>query len=396
VNGRGRDPAASLGSADTIIRRTGDGPGSSTITIRGGQRPDRALTWRVIIGLIVFAIFFLRQPTELIRPQFVWEEAGAYWAMSFVQDPVHFLFDPWVGYLSVPPRAVFLLTRLGPPEIAPAVGDVMHGLIVAAVSIFLLSDRLGSALPDRRLRIGFALALPLLPITEPFGSPLSMQWFLAVYLAALALADGRRWYDVPFATLAVLSGFACAIAAPLFWWRRDRLSVAVTAGAAVQFALVAQSSRHPLPFDAVALVLRASIPGSIVILLAVVAARSLPLRTLVAFGYLGVVTAAMGVLAMGLSVGDPSVGSRYFFALAACVALIAMSSTLKHHAEGAVLAGLLIAGSIHAFSAPVLPDTNWAANARCIGGPVPCTVPIVPPEWSVVWPGNDSYRMRSP
>jgi hypothetical protein len=85
-----------------------------------------------------------------------------------------------------------------------------------------------------------------------------MQWFLAIYLVALSLADGRRWYDELFAALAILSGFACALAAPLFWTRRNRLSVVVTACSALQFGLVALSSRHPLPFDPIALLQRSS------------------------------------------------------------------------------------------------------------------------------------------
>jgi hypothetical protein len=109
-----------------------------------------------------------------------------------------------------------------------------------------------------------------------------------------------------------------------------------------------------------------------VIILALLAARSLPYRTLAVFGYLALVTALMGALAMGYGVGDPA----YFFALAACVALIAIASVLK--------------------CAPIQPDTDWPAHARCIGGPVPCMVPIDPPEWSVAWPGNDSYRVRPP
>lgn len=113
--------------------------------------------------MLVFLIVLLREPHAILRPEFVWEETRDFWTPTFTLDPLTNLVQSTEGYLVMPSRAAFMLARLGPPEIAPAVTILVHAVIIALVAMFFASDRLATAIPDRRVRIVFALAIPSCP-----------------------------------------------------------------------------------------------------------------------------------------------------------------------------------------------------------------------------------------
>lgn len=50
------------------------------------------------VGLIAFSIVLLRQPHAILRPQFVWEEAGAIWAATCAVGLATLLREiiPWI------------------------------------------------------------------------------------------------------------------------------------------------------------------------------------------------------------------------------------------------------------------------------------------------------------
>jgi hypothetical protein len=116
-------------------------PNARTIRERFEAIPHRYLV--LAVALAVFALSVLRNPS-LWASQFVFEEAGAYWAMTFAQDPIRFLFDGWVGYLNVLSRMVFLAARVVSPEWAPAFTRLVESGIIAAVAAFFASERFGA------------------------------------------------------------------------------------------------------------------------------------------------------------------------------------------------------------------------------------------------------------
>jgi hypothetical protein len=346
-------------------------------------RRSRSGVWRSL-GIWAFsvAVVLLREPHVILRPQFIWEEAGQFWAPTFTIDPMHYLVEPWAGYLQVPSRAAFLLARLGPFEVAPAVTILIHAAIIGLVAVFLASDRLADAIPDRRVRLGLALALPLLPATETFITVLSAQWFLAVFVVALSLTTDRRWWDYPALAIAGLSGVAVTLALPLYW--RDRRGLVLLACAVIQGLTLLASDRRPNAPGVNARDL--AILGSLAV--AVILLRQLPLRTRASFIYLGVLTVLLGMLVLGGSSG----GGRTFLAISACLVLLALGGLFAVRPAGLALASVMVVAIIANFAIQGLPDTDWPQHAHCIGGPVPCVVPVEPsgyiPSYSVVWPGR--------
>ena len=282
-------------------------------------------------------------------------------------------------------RAAFLLARLGPPEVAPAVTILVYAAIIALVAVFLASDRLAVAIPDRRVRVLFALAIPLIPVPEVFISVLSVQWFLALYLAGLSLTKEIRRFDYVGVAIAGLSGIGAVLTLPLFW--RDRRGLVLLACAGLQAVVLVGSDRRPVPLDLLAPLARVGL-GIIPLVLALTLVRTLPLRTVVAFAYVAAATAAAGMLAGGHSIADPVLAGRYFFATAAVATLLAVAGVVARRPTAALLGGALIGAAVFSFSIPAPPDVDWAAHAHCIGGAAPCVVPAYPPNLSVSWPGR--------
>lgn len=339
----------------------------------------------MLVGLVVFFVVLLRQPNTILRPQFIWEETRDFWAPTFALDPLHYLVEPVAGYLPMVSRGAFLVARLAPPEVAPAVTILIHAAIIAFVAAFLASDRLAAAIPDRRVRILFALTIPMVPILEVYYSVLSAQWFLALYMVGLSLTKNVRRFDYVGVAIAGLSGVGAVLTLPLFW--RDRRGLVLLVCAGLQAIVFLDSDRRPVALDLLAPFERIGL-GIIPIILAIALVRALPLRTVMAFVYLAAVTAAAGTLAGGRLIADPAMSSRYFFAIAVVAALVAVAGAVARRRAGMLLGGALIGAAVLSFSIPAPPDVDWARNAHCIGGPSPCVVPAYPPALSVVWPGR--------
>jgi len=339
----------------------------------------------LLVGALAFVVALIRQPYTILRPQFVWEETRDFWVPTFTLDALRYLVDSTAGYLVIVPRVAFLLARLGSPEVAPAVTIAVHAAIIALVAGFFASDRLARAIPDRRVRVGFALAIPLLAVQEVFISVLSAQWFLALYLVGLSLTTEVRRYDYIGVAIAGLSGIGAVLTLPLFW--RDRRGLVLLACAGVQALVVLGSDRRPVAPDLLAPLGRIGL-GIIPIVLAITLVRALPLRTVLAFAYLAAATAAAGTLAGGHLLADPAMGGRFFFATSALAALLAVAGVVARCRTAALLGGALIVAALFSFSIPAPPDVDWADHAHCIGGPAACVVPAYPPNLSVTWPGR--------
>ncbi len=339
----------------------------------------------LFVGALVFLLVLLRQPHTIFRPQFIWEETRAFWTPTFTLDPLTNLLQPTQGYLVIVSRAAFLVARLGPPEVAPAVTILIHAAIIALVATFLASDRLAAAIPDRRVRILFALSIALVPIFELYWSVEWAQWFLAIYLAGLSLTKEVRRFDYLGVAIAGLSGIGAVLTLPLFW--RDRRGLVLLACAGLQALVLSRSDRQPLEMDLLAPLARVGL-GIIPIVLAITLVRTLPLRTVLTFVYVAAATAAAGTLAAGHLAAYPDLVGRYFFATAVVVTLLAIAGAVALRRTGAVLCGLLIGAALFSFSLPEPPDIHWADHAHCIGGPVACMVPAYPPYLFEAWPGR--------
>lgn len=344
-----------------------------------GSRARLPIVWAAVSGIVL-----LRQNYALTRPQFIWEETAAWWATTFTFDPLRYLIEPWSGYLVIPARAAFLIARLGPPEIAPAVTIVLHAAAIGLVAALLASNRLAGAIPDTRVRVAFGISIALLPLIAPYQSVLSGQWFFAIAIAGISLSPPRRW-DYPVMVIASFSGPATLITLPLFWlrWRPSKWRVVDGRGvvmalcALVQAISLATSEGRPMGF--------AFAPVIVVLIImlgvALVLMRALPFRTQLAFGYLAAITLFLGLFAMGY-------WGRYFLALWALVALGAVIGIVERRRAAIALATWFTVLAVGTFFSPMPPDVFWRAHARCIGGPDPCVVPADPPEWSVTWPGD--------
>ncbi len=69
-------------------------------------------------------------------------------------------------------------------------------LATAGVAAFIASDRLRTAVPDRRIRLALAIGFVLMPAAQDLTWHLVyLQWTLAFFLLARVLADepGPRW-----------------------------------------------------------------------------------------------------------------------------------------------------------------------------------------------------------
>lgn len=337
--------------------------------------------WRIpiTVAILVFGLVLLRQPHAILRPQFVWEETAAFWAASFTQHPLAYLVEPWAGYFQVLPRAVFLMARVAPPEVAPAVTLTFHAVFISMVALVMASDRMRTIFPDRRVQLTLAVGISVLPMAEPYVSVLSVQWFLALYLACLSLVPARR-IDYPLVVLAGMSGVGAVLAAPLFFtsWRPgrplDRRGLVLVVVAMGQGIVVLASGRGPRSPELLPIAVGALAIGG----LALVAGARLPVGTRVAFGSLAIVTLALGVIAMGLS-------GRYLLAASAFAVLVAAALLVRRRPAGIAIASILLALMLSAFPIPPVADSDWARQAHCIGGSDPCLVTVTPVEWSVDW-----------
>jgi hypothetical protein len=259
--------------------------------LREGMRARWATA---LVGLIVFAVALLRQPMEL-----VWEEPQHFWRSM----P---LWEPWAGYLQVVARGAFAVAY--PLESVPLT-RVLAAAVIALVAMFLASTRLSQAIPDRRVRIAFGVSLAFLPIAESYVGPLNSQWWLALLLVGIALTTERRWYDYPTIALAGLSGIGACLALPVF---RDRRGLVLVAVVMLQAVYLIGAARRP---SGIAISWQFAIVAALVVL-AVLTPR-LPRRTRFGFGWLSLVTIALGSWTIAGAEG----GWRYLTAACAFVTL---------------------------------------------------------------------------
>jgi hypothetical protein len=222
-------------------------------------------------------------------------------------DPWSYVLREWHGYVTPNARLVFLIGR--------ALDSVLFtrlaaAAVVAIVAMFLASERLAPAIPDRRVRLLFALSLAFLPVVGPYRGPLNDQWFVAIGLVGMALTTERRWWDYPLVFVGSLSGVAACLSWPTF---RDPRGLVVLGVSIVMAGLIVVSDRRPS--DPTMSTTVATIVVGVVLGMF---SPQLPLRTRLSFGYLALVTIGLGALT---GPGEGA-GTRYLTAGLAFIALV--------------------------------------------------------------------------
>jgi hypothetical protein len=320
----------------------------------------------LLLILAVLGILAVRDWPGLTHPQFVFEEAGAFWTGAVTQWPA--LFVPWGGFLHVGARLVFAVAALGPAELAPTATILLHWALIAGIVALVASDRLADAIPDRRDRVGFALVLPFLG-SDAILTALSSHLWLGLLLVLVALARPSRW-DVPLVLVAGLTGPISVIVWPLY---RRPLGFLVAACGAVQVGVLLLSGRESAPLDPGAFAMRA-LP--LIVLAALAIYRTpLPRRTVVSFAWLGLAMAAGGGLSLGDAFATPLLdtmvgpGARHVLAATAAIALFAVAGVLARRPLAILVAGVMVALIAHGFLQVPVGFVDWAAEAHCVGGP---------------------------
>jgi hypothetical protein len=380
---------------------------------------------------ISLLILVLRYPTSLFTAEPLWEDGPIFYLGGF--DGLESLVRPYQGYLHVAARMVALVAAAVPPAVGPLLMNAVTILATAGVAAFIASDRLRTAIPDRRIRLALAIGFVLMPAAQDLTWHLVyLQWTLAFFLLARVLADdpGPRWVwpDRAAVAIAGLTGPFSLLFAPLYLWRRRELGMTtwiVVACAAVQVAFVITARRaasgdwtalegvailatrllvEPLLGYRVTLSLSGAglplVAGALFVVaigaLLAIAARSVPRATLVVLTYGAVVVAVAGVLRSADSAASLLAGwggGRYFmFGTLAIIAVVVFSIGLGPRPQrraGIVLAMLLSIGVIWDFRILAPPSQGWSERSACIGGADPCLVPVFPGgDWDIRWPGR--------
>jgi len=383
-----------------------------------------------VVAPLTFGVLLLRRPEAIVRPQFYWEEADAFRAWAFAGEGAEVLLRPWAGYLTLIPRIAHVVAVWFPPEIAPVITTAVLYSIVAVTAAFIASERMAAALPSKPVRLLLCGLVVLLPGTGPMLlSSLNAQWFMAILVAAIALATEatsrrQRWLEVIAVTVASLTGPLGPVYVVLFGLRRlTRHRVVLMAfalvGSTVQLIVFAASSR-PLArgydaFSTIAVLLERSatsllgtrlglladeLPTSISVILggfilasAILCVRVLPRQTWMTFTILGATVAVLGTIAAGpRELAASPIHERYFVLGAFALGVIGIAGLAGGRRSALPIVLLLGAGVIGDVRIDSYEDTFWVANSRCIGSNQRCFVPIYPAPWSVTWPGNaDAY-----
>jgi hypothetical protein len=372
-----------------------------------------------------------RRPQVLLQPEFRVEDGQTFYIGTYFGSPLDQLFRPYQGYLHVVPRLVGFLERAVRVSAAPLIANAAAIAVAVAVAAYITSERLAPVISKPRLGLALAAVVLLLPgAAELQGSITFAPWYVAVFLIAAAVAsepDSRPGKGFELAALATagLTGPAVLFVAPLHVASavvartRWRLATAfcVCAAALVQLGFLVTSTRDPARggsfIDALDVVAvrgviepifgerltptlapsTALAAAGVVVACLVFAARGLPRSWLMVLAYLWLVSvgaALVGSLDTYADLRQPYVAERYFYLSGlAIAALIAAAIAAKRRPIALALGAMLVVGILKDFRIDPVPVEHWATRSACIGGPVPCRVPIDPvSSWTIHWPGR--------
>jgi hypothetical protein len=396
--------------------------------------PPRAWAWAnldisshvwLVRGLAIFAgalvVLFLRRPEALTIPEF-WGDEAKFYELALWNGPLS-MAATYAGYYSFVQRVIALLEVAVPPVYAPLLGNVVSLVTTALVAVFLASERMSQLIPDRRWRVLLAFAFVLLPASQQMlGSTTDIQWIVGVYLVAMLVvtpptSTRGRIGDVLGLLVAGLTGPTSILLWPLFALRalRDRRwllhLIVVSETALIQLAFLATSFRSiPWPLDVSLLpeiVLHRAVVtpivgmagpaytpllGIVVLAALVLAVVRLPRRLVLGALWVAVVFPLAGMRSSETPTWlflEPPGGERYFYLAGIVYVGLIIMALSRGYRSALPAAVLLLLGILVDARIPPDPVYGWAENATCIGGEVPCVVPVYPiPRWDVTWPGR--------
>ncbi|MEY2417598.1 MAG: hypothetical protein QOG90_278 [Actinomycetota bacterium] len=391
--------------------------------------------------VLAFAVLGARRPSGVFHPN-LWAEDGPIFLRSAYLEPWYrSLFHSYNGYLHLVLRAWAELASLLP---ASAVAAAYAVFALAAYPLCLsvvLSRRLRWLIPSDGARAALFVSLLLIPgARETIGNLTNALWPIGIGLMLLSFCDAPRTRGGRIAELAALAlggltGATSMLLWPAFalrWWRqRERHNLAafgvVLTTAIVQGLVLVANPRDDLGLQPA---LR-TIPRALLLriwgLLGVgehtltwhVFTRPMPLPMLV-LCVLGVgftVAAllalpwavrlhAVSVFALSLAatawaynfnmkgMAESNAHGRYFLIPTTLVVItvFAAASTAKWRRRTIRLAVLAPVAALFGFAVfvdlglPALPQTYWAATAKCIDHHQSCTVVVNPRGFSFELP----------
>jgi len=235
---------------------------STSGRIRSEQPRPAALSWVAVAACLLAVVLFLRKPDSLLNPQF-WAEDGTFFLEAYDHGLWWTITRPIAGYLNTVPRLVAGLAVLFPLRAAPLLFNLAAFFVQMLPVLYLLSDRMGRWIPDRRLRVVVAFLYVSAPNSyETYVILDNSQWNLALAALVLLLADPPQSRLGYIGDLALLILFACTGPIAIFLlplalqnllrqrhggqrrWFSIQCAI-VAAGAAVQMALLLVVGRPP-------------------------------------------------------------------------------------------------------------------------------------------------------
>jgi hypothetical protein len=386
-----------------------------------------------ILPVVGFVVLVVRYWDAFARPQFIYEDAAAFWAPTFEDSGPQLLLRPWAGFLRVTQRLIFLSARGAPYALAPVVTLIIFYGVIALVARFVLSERMANAIPSYGARVLIAAFLFVIPdTTEMLRSSLNVEWFSWIFLLCVGLATPARGIlSVAEGLAAVVVGLTGPMVIPMLplFVRRQVRSRPVLVGALIlcavaQVLVYVTSTRRPaLPsgavesayafirqvassvlgarlgqlLDGVAFPWLLALVGLFILVAASACSRNLPRATAASFWTPALAAGAASLISVGaFSMMVPGQNARYFIPMAMAVCGIAALTLSRrpYSLASVALGAAVLAGSTTDFPVDEVPSGDWAVEHGCIGGPDPCHVSVYPTIWSVDWPGlGNGYRI---
>jgi hypothetical protein len=202
--------------------------------------PDR---WPIAAGwglsLLLVALTISHRPDAVLNPQFWAEDGQLFYSEAYNHSWAATLVQPYNGFFHTLPRLVAALSLLAPVRYGPAIFNAVAILIEVAPALFLLTDRLASVIPDRRVRLLLALVYVGIPNSWDIHANIANSVFhlpllaLMVFLAGPPTRLAWRVHDLVVVGLTAVSGpFVLAllpVAALRAWLGRHRWQLGLLA-----------------------------------------------------------------------------------------------------------------------------------------------------------------------
>lgn len=219
----------------------------------------------LILMLVAAAMILARNPSVLAHARF-WAEDGAVWyAQAYNLGWLHALLVPDGGYLNLFPRLAASMALLVPLVYAPLIMNLFGFGAQLTPVLLLLSDRLETAIPSKRLRLLIAFLYVAVPNSWEINVTVTnAQWHLAIAALFILLAEqpvrpGWKAFDYALLPLAALTGPYAAMMAPIaaYRWARDKspyrlwaLAIVIASGCVQGLVLLTASGRLHSPLGA--------------------------------------------------------------------------------------------------------------------------------------------------